>query len=448
MHWPWNRKGGAGAGPRRRFTPFLVLFLASGGAWGASLEEAVRDALARYPEVRGAAANVRASEAERDQARSGYFPSVDWRTSNGPDATSSDSLRAAGIGERRLARYEEALTLRQMIYDGAATGSEVDRTEARIAGAQSKLEETRDVVALQLAKAWLDLLSADAHVVLARGNEATHEDTLAKVRARLDSGIGSMADVQQAEARLALARSARRVREGDAEDARTRYRRLAGGLPSAADLPAPPPVQASREEARQDALRSSPTLLAAKAEVDAALAVREGARAAHLPRLDLEFSNSRTRDTGGVLGRAAETSAQLVLRYNLFRGGGDQARIRQAEERRTLTEEAYENARRAVEENVDRSWVSLATLEAAREDLRAHARASAQVLDAYRDQFTLGRRSLLDLLNGENEHYQARAALIDNDFGVLAARYRLLSATGRLLPHFGLAEVPPREGPR
>lgn len=421
----------------------MLLLLSAAVAAAGTLDDAVRDAVARYPEVRGAAANVRASEAERDQVRAGYWPSVDLRTSNGPEATSSDSLRAAGVGERRLARYEEALTLRQMIYDGSATGSEVDRTGARIAGAQSKLEETRDTVALQIAKAWLDLLSADAHGVLARANEATHEDMLAKVRARLDSGIGSMADVQQAEARLALARSARRVREGDAEDARTRYRRLAGALPADPSLPAPPSIQASRDAAREDALRLSPTLLAAKAEVDAALAAREGARSAHLPRLDLEVNNSRTRDTGGVLGRAAETSAQLVLRYNLFRGGGDQARIRQAEERRTLTEEAYENARRAVEENVDRSWVSLATLEAAREDLRAHARASAQVLEAYRDQFTLGRRSLLDLLNGENEHYQARAALIDNDFGVLAARYRLLSATGRLLRHFGLADDAP-----
>jgi len=435
---PWNSQGRTGPRQKTRFAPFLLLFLAA-GACAATLEQSLRDALSRYPEVRGAVASMRATEAERDQARAGYWPTVDLRAAHGPETTDSDSLRAARLGARRLTRIEDSITLRQMIYDGAATGSEVDRGTARVTAAEAKLDETRDTVALQIAKAWLDLLSADAHRALAQDNEATHVTMLEKVRARFESGMGSLADVNQAEGRVALARSARRVRDGDAEDARTRYRRLTGLLPVDPVEPPTPPVPASRDAARDEALNRSPVLAAARADIEAAMAARETARSGHLPRLDLELSNSRARDASGTPGEVTGSSALLVLRYNLFRGGADEARIRQAEERRTLADEAYENARRAVEENVDRSWVSLRTLESASEDLRHHAGATAQVLEAYRDQFVLGRRTLLDLLNGENEYYQSRAALIDNRYGVLAARYRLLSATGRLLHYFGLA---------
>jgi adhesin transport system outer membrane protein len=418
----------------------LVLLMAGGsvGAWAATLDQAVREALARYPEVKGAMANIRATEAALDQAQSGYWPTLDLRAARGPETTASDSLRAAGINQRKLTRAEESLTLRQMLYDGDGTRSEVGRSKSQVVVAGAKLDETRDAVALQISKAWLDLLSADTQRALARENEATHEAMVEKVRVRFESGMGSLADVRQAEGRLALARSARRVREGDAEDARTRYRRLTGGLPSEPVAPLAPILPPSLDAARAEATANNPVLKSSRAEIDAALMTRDAARSGHFPRLDLEAASTRARDAGGVPGQATESSALLVLRYNLFRGGGDDARIRQAEERRTITEEAYENARRAVEENVDRSWVSLHTLESARDDLKAHAATTSEVLESYRDQFVLGRRSLLDLLSVENEYYQSRAALVDNELGVLAARFRILSAMGRLLMHFGL----------
>jgi adhesin transport system outer membrane protein len=401
------------------------------------LAEAVRQALARNPEVLAAAANARAVEGQIDQARSGYFPTLDLSVSGGRENVDNPGLRAQGLGNRELARDDAAVTVRQMLFDGFQTSQRTTQQEQRLVSARSRLGEAMDDVAARTVDAYLETLRADELLDLARGNERAHLTTLEKTQLRLQQKVGSQADVHQSDARLAVARSAIVQREGNVRDADARVVRLLGHPPRGARRPGSPPrLPATQGNAVEEALSNHPSVKAAEAEFEAATAAIEAARAAYFPRLDLELTRAQRHNTDGVTGTGNEASAMLVLRFNAFRGGSDQAQVREQTERRVAAREVLENTRRAVTEGVVRAWVALEAARSALTYFSQHVSSTVEVLQSYRAQFDLGRRSLLDVLNAENELFQARSNLVSGEYAISAGEYRLLAAIGVLAAHF------------
>jgi len=351
-------------------------------------------------------------------------------------------LRSGGQGTRTLNRQEGSLTLRQNVFDGAQVRSEMERQSFRLDSSRYRLNETGETVALRVVETYLEALRDEGLVVLAEENVARHENLLEKTQFRFKSGVGQRADAEQAAARVALARSSLVSARGAAEDSAARYNRVVGRYPSGlAEPPAPakylPP---SVGRAQADAVENAYGVHAARAELGAAQAGVRSVRADLLPRVDVELSANRNRDLDGIPGPQHDNMAMLVMRYNLFRGGADQARIREAMERETVALETYNNALHSTEESVARTWAAQLAARERIAPLEAHARATAQVLEAYRSQFELGRRSLLDLVNAENELFQARSALHSGRTAALVAEYRVLAAVGGLVRALGLTE--------
>jgi adhesin transport system outer membrane protein len=173
-------------------------------------------------------------------------------------------------------------------------------------------------------------------------------------------------------------------------------------------------------------------------DLDAAKAAVANARSRLAPIVDLELAKNNNRDMGGSPGVNNSTSAMLVMRYNLFRGGNDEAKIRETMERETGAQEALNNARRAIEEEVSRAWASMV---AARDALRyyeLHVKMTEEVLEAFRSQFDIGKRTMLDLMNSENELFQAKSNLTSGQYSLLLAQHRLLSGIGGLTKILGL----------
>jgi adhesin transport system outer membrane protein len=406
------------------------------------LYDAVRAALRKNPEVLAAAAGARAAGAAYDQAGGGRYPTVDLRYGAGREESDNVALRSAGIDSRTLTRQEGSLTLRQNVFDGAQTRSEMERQNFRLESARSRLRETGDIIALRTAEAYLDALRDQGLVRLGEDNVLRHEDLLEKTQLRFKSGVGQRADVEQAAARVALARSGLASARGAAEDSAARYQRVVGQVPSGlseppAPLRHPPPTL---DAAKAIASDSSYGIQSARAELSAAQAGVRSTRADMLPRVDVELIANRLRDIDGLPGPNYDNQAMLVMRYNLFRGGIDDARIREAMERETIAMETVINAQRATEESVARAWAAMVVARERIAPLEAHARASEQVQRAYRDQFELGRRSLLDLVNAQNELFQASSALLAGRSAERVTEYRVLAAIGVLVRALGLEE--------
>jgi outer membrane protein, adhesin transport system len=178
---------------------------------------------------------------------------------------------------------------------------------------------------------------------------------------------------------------------------------------------------------------TSPTVLIANADIDVAKAELRGARAGYYPNLDLELGASAGEDLDGVEGSDISAQALVVLRYNLFRGGADIAREREGFARLREARESLRVAQREAEEEARVAFNAMIT---ARTRVRALARgveAQRATRDIYAQQFDLGQRGLLDLLDAENELFNDRSNLVTASFTEMFAVYRVLAVIGTLL---------------
>lgn len=440
---------------------------ARGVVWGALLgaataapaitvDDAVRQALSTNPTVLGAEADVRAAGHDVRQARGGYFPSLDLDTRYGREHTNIKQLSLAGNDADDLWRRETGVTVTQLLWDGNATRSEVQRRVSLLNSAEHSLEDTRNALAFRAAEAYIDVLRNRELVELARGNVESHRRTLDNVQAKFKSGVGNKADVDQAQARLALAESTVTAREGSLLEARARYERIIGEPPPA-DLARPQanpsglvsngeidPAQlaSATDQARQRALEEHPLVLQSTADVEAAQAAVEAAKAGYHPQVNLEGSLRRDNNLSGVRGNRNSDALMVVARWNLFRGGADRARQLAAAERKVSAQDQLEDALRRIAENVAIAYQARATSESRLTFLNQHVTASEGTLQAYRAQFELNRRTLLDVLNAENELFNARSNLVIGDYDDIVNVYFVEASVGSLASRFGGAASP------
>jgi len=199
-------------------------------------------------------------------------------------------------------------------------------------------------------------------------------------------------------------------------------------------------MPASEQQALDEALAHHPNCIAVDADIAAAQAALDGARSRYLPQLDFELGTSRTRNVNGIQGVNNSRSAMLQLNYNLFRGGGDEARVGELVEQLNIATELRHKTHVAITEEVSRAWIEIDAARRRLVLLEGHLASSEGVLEAYRAQYEVDRRTLLDTLSAESEMYQAKNDLANGRYDLLAAQYRLLGAMGVLVKSFGLVE--------
>ncbi len=409
-----------------------------------SLGETVRGALQNNPEVDIVKTNRRAIDQELRQARAGYLPSLDLRGAAGPEWSDNNTTRNSDTDSTKF-RTEAQLTLSQMLFDGFATRSEVERQQARIDSAAYRVEEAAEFTALNAIEAHLDILRNQEIVRFNEQNISQHERILSQVRDLERAGRGDIADVVQTESRLARAFDTLAIARGALADAIARYQRVVGDRPgtledSEAPVAALPP---SPEDAASLASVNSPTVLIAAADIDVAAAEIRASRAGFYPRFDLEVGGGLNRNIDGAEGRDNDVSGLLVMRYNLYRGGADMALEREAFHRANEARAQLANSRRLAEQEARFSYNALETSRARTEALTAKAEAQRRTRDAYAQQFEIGQRQLLDLLDAENELFLNRVELTTAVYTERFATYRVLAVVGDLLDT--LEVVTPRE---
>lgn len=420
--------------------------LVNAPAFAGNIVDTVRDALASNPEVGIVRHDRRAVEQELRQARARWFPSLDAELRYGPEWAHNDTARSRdGDDSSVLARREASLSLRQLLFDGFETQAEIERQRARLDSAARRVAETAEFVALDAVQAHLEVLRRQGIVDLAERNVKRHEEIVARVRRMEREGRVSVADLRQAEARLAQAREDLARARGDLEDAVAGYLQVVGKAPENLILDPVPDsaLPRDREEAASLARSANPRVLIAYADVAVAEAELKKARSGYYPQVEVRVEGAYGEGVAGNPRPAGNASALLVLRQNLYRGGADMALEREAFHRLNEARARLDRARRLAEQDARTSWNALETARARVEALQAKAEAQRRTRDAYFQQFEIGQRSLLDLLDAENELFLSRVLLRTAEFTERFAVYRVLAATGRLLSTLDVA--PPRE---
>ncbi|MGQ0677467.1 MAG: TolC family outer membrane protein [Rhodospirillales bacterium] len=415
-----------------------------------TLKESVAITVQRHPEIQRDKALSAAADKGIDQAFSGYLPNLSLDQEFGYEWTNSPSTRTratreVGIdpGSVSRVRRDSSMTFRQMIFDGFDTQNRLASARYGFDTANFSVAETSERIALRVVLLYLDVLRTRLFVDITQENLAALNDIAGQIRELAQAGRGTGSDVDQADSRVAQGRAALEQRKGENNTAIARYIEVVGEVPNGLVLPAVPQYQrpTSEEEAIGFALSHHPSGQASASFYQQRKADAKATEAPFYPRLDFETLASTGSNLDGAKGRDSDINPRLRMRYNLFNGLGDWARRDRAGEEAAAAKQDDNEQRRRIREEVRVSYRNLMTAEERMPSLKAHTVSAKQVLDGYRSQFELGKRSLLDLLDVQNELLQARLGETDGEFRVLLANFELISSQGVLLQNFGIKPV-------
>jgi adhesin transport system outer membrane protein len=407
-----------------------------------SLRDAVAVGVATNPEYGVVAASRRATDEELEQGEALFLPSVDVRADTGWEHSDDPATRGGADDDdtENMWRRDAQVTLTQMLFDGFDAKYEVARQEARVVSSANRVRETAELVGLSIVESYLEVMRQRQLLEIARQNVGEHISLMEMIADGVSAGRSTQADSEQAKARLASARAVESNTRLALRNAESQYRREVGDAPGQLNLPVTPydSLTADVEEEVKKSLAYSPTLDIFEADIEVAYAEAQKTRSTFYPQLDLQLNARHANDVNGVDGRDDSASALLVMNWNLYRGGADMARSREFIHRHQQTKESRAQAGRAVENDVRQTWASMVSAGERAREFAAQAAANTEVVKAYKDQFNLDRRTLLDVLDAQNENFVSRSNTVNAEFLEMFAVYRLLALKGALLPTLGV----------
>jgi adhesin transport system outer membrane protein len=403
------------------------------------LRSAVERAVQSNPEVTARLNAFRAAADAVDIARAAYFPRLDASASTGRD---NARITTATPETQTLHRNSAALTLTQLLWDGLGTQRDVERAGQERLARYFELLDATEQTGLEAARAYYDVQRFRRLVQLAEDNYVQHKYATLQIQSRFKAGVGRGVDLEQANARLALAESNLGIETANLHDVMARYQRVVGEPPPA-QLPAPVAlaraVPASSEDAIGTALRQNAAISASIASLRSARATAEGRESAYQPRVEARLRSATGNNLDGVRDQKRDTLGEIVLNWNLYNGGADQARVRQQRNVLNQAADVRDRACRDTRQAAAIAWNDIRKLKEQIELLDRNTLAIEKARDAYRQQFDIGQRSLLDLLNSENELYTAKRAYANAEYDLVTAYARTHAAMNQLLAQLGIA---------
>jgi adhesin transport system outer membrane protein len=427
-----NTRKGRGLVSKTTLTGFLLSLMLPAPLMALELSDMVVDSVSAHPEVKEKIHVYRQVLSDRDIAESGWRPSVDLEASTGFYETESP---VTGNQAEDYNSSNVELSVTQNLFNGYDTTYQIEQTEARTRAALFDVYDTADNIALRAIQAYMEVIKQRRLYQLALENVAAHEEILSQIRDRNLSGVGRRSQLQQTEGRLARAQASLIAQQNNLEDAATQLHQILGRYvdPQALSEPDQPPLP--REDLNMlidQALADHPAMRVAASNIEAAQSDHRRSLRTRYPNLDLRLATEYGDDIGGLDGNTEETSLVLNLTYNFYKGGRNQA------ERQKKVSAVYEQkefaarVRRQVINTLRLSWTADDLLAKQLKFLEAHVIKAGQTVDSYEEEFFIGQRDLIDLLDAENELNNARNQFAEAQYDALSARYRVYEGIGRL----------------
>lgn len=401
--------------------------LAIGGPAGAqSLEEVLAETYDSNPRLQAARAELRAVDEQVSQAYARYRPNLSVVASSNLSETSrsndSFSLFTNQIG----------LNLSQNLYEGGGTVARIESAVRQVGQQRAVLQNIEQQVFLDAVNAYTDVVATARVVELAINNVERLDRQRQATVDRFEVGEVTRTDVAQAEARLAGAVSDRISAEGQLAQAIASFEAVVGFRPGQLTTQFPgieAPASLVEAQARGE---KNPSLTAAEFAVDVAQADIRVAQAALLPSLDVDALLAYTTEPSIVVDDQSEARIGATITIPLYQGGAVYSQVRQTKQIAQQRRRELDDARRSVGELVTQAWEGLQTASAAARSFEEQARANRIALEGVQTEAQVGARTVLDVLDAEQELFTAEVDLVDARANEVLALYTLQSAMGEL----------------
>ncbi len=403
------------------------------------LRDAIQYTLTTNPDVLISIEQRQQSNEIYKQDFAGYLPSFDTMGEDGSERTRNQNTSNAF---ENLNRKAYTLNLTENIFNGLQTYHNVRSDLANIASQAYKVNDSAQNTALAVSEVYLNVLRSQQLVAIARENVALHVKTRDMIGKREKRGLSSTSELQQTNGRLALARSDLLEQLRQLQDAKAQFLKVVG-IPVASlknpDYKGHLALPNTKQQAILNSILDNPALRASRYDLNAAIEIHQAAKSSFYPSVNIIASRTRGENIGGQVGPNDDDSLYAEANFNLFRGGADFARYKQTAYQAQEAFSNIEKTRRDVISNTEMAWNAWQTSKKNLDQLYIHQMESAKVVTAFTKQYTVGKRTLLDLLNAQSEEIRAKSNYLDGKFNILLNRYRVLANEGLLLQYFAVA---------
>jgi adhesin transport system outer membrane protein len=425
-----------------RKIPLIILSLfAALPVYAESVKSVIEKTLYNNPDVLLSKNTRDASNAGVDIARGPYFPRVDITAGISREYNRNIATQ---FRRRTLDRKEASVTLDQLVFDGLGRFYELERNKFKTNADAYRVWAVAEEISLAALTAYVDVLRDQEINSISQRYLNRLREIENLVNMRSETGLGREADTNQARSRVALGRANVSAAANNLHDSESRYLRVVGELPRSLQMPASvkgSSIPNTLQGVIDVAVNHHPFIRSARADVAEAQAQHNVTHSLDFPQINFLATATRRQNSSGVIGPDDDAAAVLQLTYNIFRGGSDQALQTQ-----TFYEinQALDIRDRTIREVIENSRFAWAALQAANQrvvslnDWRNNAQ---KTVTSYTEQFKIGKRTLLDLLDTENEHFEAQVAYTNERFLQLLQTYRIIQSMGKLLEYFGI-ELP------
>mgnify|MGYP001186333374 CR=1 FL=1 len=396
-----------------------------------SLREALASAYKYNPSLDAERARLRATDEEVPRAQSGYRPRIFGQadvnfqnTNTRPDTPTEGRLHPKGY----------ALSVEQNLFNGFQTTNAVREAEAAVRAGRESLRDVERSILLQAVAAYVDVVRDQAVVKLQENNVQVLTQELKATQERFDLGEVTKTDLAQAQARRAGAVSQLDLARANLKTSRAIYERVIGNPPSNVSDPGVPErlLPKSIEEALSTGENENALIVGALYREQASRHTVDRIRGELLPDVSLEASYSNRFDTTRAIDEIETTQVTGRLTVPIYQGGEVSARVRQAKHIHVSRLQEIEQIRTEVRQAVVSSWSQLQAARAQLQSDLTQVEANRSALDGVREEEKVGQRTLLDVLNAEQEYLNAQVQLVTTKRNLVVSAYSLLSAIGRL----------------
>ena len=404
-------------------------------AYADTLNEALAEAYRSNPTLQAARAQLRATDENVAIEKADGRPSV-----TGSAALTEVLIQNSTSFFAPARSLSAGVDLGVPIYSGGAVKNSIRAAEQRVEAGRADLRGTESAIFSQVVAAYMDVLRGEALVGLSANQVQVLEVNLRATSDRFEIGDLTRTDVAQSQSRLALARGDLRSAQTGLIQERQSYIQLVGSAPG--ELEPPPPLPNLPDDPRMAvdvALDNNPDLIAARERAQAAGYDIDVAGASRLPRLSAfagyDYQNFLGSVPDSPTGPSPQTadasSAGLTLSIPIFQGGRPAALQRQAQARASAALDQVIAAERDVIAQVRASYASYSAALAIIDSSREAVAAAELSLEGVRAENSIGNRTVLDVLNAEQELLLARVDLVTARRNAYVAGFSLLAAMGR-----------------
>jgi len=395
------------------------------------LRTTIQEVLTTNPIIQEKLKNYNATKEDITIAQAGYYPKLDLSIGVGNE----DGETATGT-DFDFSVYQNSLSLTMNIFKGFETVNQVKQQKNRTASAAYSYIESVNDTSFEMLNEYLKVMKNNELLGNAQANVDINKEILNKVQKLYGAGLTTLSEVNKIESSLSLAESNYVVQENTLLDVTYNMHRVLGRFLNTNEMIRPTlnvALPANIQDAAQYAIKNNPSLLVSKYNIKLAQATYQEKKSPFYPSIDLELTQQQNKNLSGIEGKYDNLKAMAYLRYNLFNGFADKAALQKSVSSIHKEVQIKNKLRREVIEGLNLSWAANEKLKDQLVHLKKYKKFSLKTLTLYAKEYDLGRRSLLDLLSAQNDFIGAKAQIINTEYSMLFAKYRILDAMGTLV---------------